>query len=62
MAARASTDLIKDFGFSTPPVLQNPNALAVHLSFVVMFYYLNKKSLLIQDDDQRLFSCNILYT
>ena len=39
MAARASTDLVKDCGSSFPPTLQNPSALAVHLSFMVRNAY-----------------------
>ena len=36
MAARASTDLVNGFGCSVPPIFQNPSALAVHLSFLVI--------------------------
>ena len=39
MAARASTDLIYNFGCSTPPKFQNPIALAVHLRFLVIWLF-----------------------
>jgi hypothetical protein len=35
MAARDSTSFGYDFGCSVPPIFQNQNALAVHLSFIV---------------------------